>query len=330
VTDNKDILLEIRNLQTCFYTDNGVSRAVDGVSFSIKKGKTLGLVGESGCGKSVTALSIMRLIPDPPGKIIAGSVIFGEKDLLRIPEKEMRKMRGNRISMIFQEPMTSLNPVFTVGEQVAEVFRIHKNLSRRDAWNKAVDMLDMVRISDAKKRAKQYPHEMSGGMRQRIMIAIALSCQPDFLIADEPTTALDVTVQAQILLLMDEMKARFNSAILMISHNLGVIASIADEVAVMYAGKIIEQACVKDLFKRPLHPYTTGLLNSVPKLDDINSNIKLQPIMGSVPDPVNYPAGCRFNPRCSKATDKCRREMPDLKAVDDEGKHRVRCFLWEK
>jgi len=324
--DSNHRLLELRDLKTWFFTDEGVSRAVDGVSFSIYRGKTLGLVGESGCGKSVTALSILRLVPQPPGRIVSGSVFFEEKNLVGLSEREMQKIRGDRISMIFQEPMSSLNPVLTIGDQVSEAFRIHQGLSRRTSWHKALEMLSRVRIPDADKCSRQYPHELSGGMRQRVMIAMSLACSPDLLIADEPTTALDVTVQAQILFLMDELKRDYHSSVLLISHNLGVIAGIADQVAVMYAGMIVEYAPVEFLFSRPRHPYTLGLLRSVPDLDDITGGRKLESIRGNVPDPVHYPSGCRFHPRCPRATPECQAAVPDLLPVGENQTHFVRCI----
>ncbi|MBI1785101.1 ABC transporter ATP-binding protein, partial [Candidatus Sumerlaeota bacterium] len=262
-------LIDIKELRTYFITRENVSKAVDGVSFSIDAGKTLGIVGESGCGKSVTALSILRLVPDPPGKIKSGEILFNGVDLLKLPEKEMRKIRGAKISMIFQEPMTSLNPVFTVGSQIAEVFRIHQKMGRREAFDESVRMLETVRMPEARRRASEYPHQMSGGMRQRVMIAMALACNPALLIADEPTTALDVTVQAQILKLMKELQDQFGSAIMMITHDLGVIAETANRVVIMYAGQIVEDAEVRSLFRSPLHPYTLGLMKSVPQLETI-------------------------------------------------------------
>ena len=322
-------LLQVDNLRTHFFTDEGISRAVDGVSFSLERGRTLGLVGESGCGKSVTALSILRLVSSPPGRIVSGSIMFNGRDLARVKQKEMDRVRGNRISMIFQEPMTCLNPVFTIGDQVAEVFRIHRKTTRKAALEGAGEMLRRVKIPEPDRRLRQYPHQMSGGMRQRVMIAIALACEPDLLIADEPTTALDVTVQAQILDLMSELKEQYDSAILLISHNLGVIAAVCDEVAVMYAGMLVEYAPVRGLFRNPLHPYTRGLMNSIPKLSDIRDGVRPVPIHGNVPDPVHPPKGCRFHPRCPLAVDECRGAVPDLVAVDGEGSHLVRCIRWD-
>jgi oligopeptide/dipeptide ABC transporter ATP-binding protein len=319
-------LLEVRDLKTHFFTDEGISRAVDGISFCLSRGDTLGMVGESGCGKSVSALSILRLIPDPPGRIVSGSIMFDGKNLASLSEREMMKIRGNRISMVFQEPMTSLNPVFTIGDQVAETFRIHQGFSGRKARENAVEMLHQVRIPDPEKRALQYPHELSGGMRQRVMIAMALACRPDLLIADEPTTALDVTVQAQILNLMNELKHRYGTAILFISHNLGIISGISDTVIVMYAGMIVEYACSKDLFESPFHPYTRGLLNSLPRMEAGEKVGALTAIRGSVPDPVHYPPGCRFHPRCPKAIPDCARDIPPLSSVAE--RHLVRCIRW--
>jgi oligopeptide/dipeptide ABC transporter ATP-binding protein len=291
------------------------------------KGQTLGLVGETGCGKSVTSLSILRLIPSPPGKIVGGQILFKGRDLLPLPEREMRKVRGEQISMIFQEPMTSLNPVFTVGSQVAEVFQIHRAMSKREAFDEAVRMLQRVRIPDAARRAREYPHQMSGGMRQRVMIAMALACNPDLLIADEPTTALDVTVQAQILNLMDELQEEFGTAILLITHDLGVVAETSDEVAVMYAGQIVEQASTTQIFEAPRHPYTQGLMRSVPRLEWAEATQPLRPIAGAVPDPAHFPVGCRFHPRCPFAADRCL-ALQTLEPCGDG--HTVRCCRWRE
>jgi len=326
--NNSQPLIDVRDLKTHFYVRGGVARAVDGVTFSIDPGKTLGMVGESGCGKSVTALSLLRLVPDPPGKIVAGEIRMRGESLLDLPEKEMRKIRGNAISMIFQEPMTSLNPVFTIGSQISEVFRIHQGMSRKQAFEASVKMLETVRMPEARIRAKEYPHQMSGGMRQRVMIAMALACNPALLIADEPTTALDVTVQAQILILMKELQEEFGSSILMITHDLGVVAETCDEVAVMYAGQIVEHAGVQSLFKRALHPYTQGLMLSVPQLGAIGRGERLTPIAGNVPDPGNFPTGCRFHPRCPFAEDRCKTEEPKLESAGDG--HEVRCHLWKE
>jgi oligopeptide/dipeptide ABC transporter ATP-binding protein len=321
-----NILLNILDLHTYFFTNEGVCRAVDGVSVSLRRGETLGLVGESGCGKSVTALSILRLVPSPPGQIVSGMVLFNGRDLLAVPAREMRKIRGNAISLIFQEPMTALNPVFTVGDQIAEVFRIHRKMRRREALEATVEMMDKVRIPEPRQRAREYPHQLSGGMRQRVMIAMALACDPDLLIADEPTTALDVTVQAQILALMEDLKQRADAAIILITHDLGVIAEVADRVAVMYAGKIVEEATVHQLFANPLHPYARGLLKAIPRLD-ADPRQPLHVIEGVVPSPLRYPSGCRFHPRCDVRLEECSRVEPDLLAVGDG--RRVRCLLYE-
>ncbi len=326
-TSKDGLLLRIENLQTHFFTEAGTVRAVDGVTLTIHKGETLGVVGESGCGKSVTALSILRLIPTPPGKIVGGSIhLEGKGDLLTLPEDEMRKVRGAAISMIFQEPMTSLNPVFTVGDQIAEGIRLHQGLSKRESWNKAIEMLRLVRIPDPERRVKEYPHQMSGGMRQRVMIAMALSCNPQLLIADEPTTALDVTIQAQILELLNQLKAELGMAVMLITHDLGVVADTAARVAVMYAGRVVEEAPVMPLFTGPKHPYTQGLLNSIPRLQKTERRARLQAIPGMVPDMLDLPRGCKFQARCSKVFEPCYGEEPQLKEVARD--HRVRCFLY--
>ena len=319
-------LLEVHDLHTHFITRQAVGRAVDGVSFRMHRGRTLGMVGESGCGKSVTALSILRLISSPPGRIVGGRIRFKGVDLLDLSERDMRRMRGEQISMIFQEPMTSLNPVFTIGSQVAEVFRIHRRLSRRAAMDEAVAMFERVRIPDAARRAGEYPHQMSGGLRQRVMIAMALSCNPDLLIADEPTTALDVTVQAQILTLMEELQSEFGTAIMMITHDLGVIAETSDDVAVTYAGQIVEMAPTTALFKQPLHPYTGGLMRSVPRIEWVKEGRPIHPIEGSVPDPTDFPQGCRFRPRCGFAAEGCEKDQA-LNEIETD--HWVRCHRWE-
>mgnify|MGYP001603268228 CR=1 FL=1 len=308
-------LLEVEGLGTWFYTRQGIVKAVDGVDFQVSSGETLGLVGESGCGKSMTALSLMRLIPDPPGRIVSGSVRLAGRDLLKISEEEMRSVRGNEISMIFQEPMTSLNPVMTIGKQIAEALILHRNLDRRAALKRSVEMLDLVRIPEPAQRSKEYPHQLSGGMRQRAMIAMALACNPKLLIADEPTTALDVTIQAQILELIVELQREFSAAVILITHDLGVIAETAKRVIVMYAGRKVEEAEVGELFARPLHPYTAGLLGSIPRLDLMRGEIerrteRLQEIPGIVPPLFDLPQGCAFAPRCDKADDLCRRERP--------------------
>jgi len=309
-------ILEIRDLKTYFFTRDGVTKAVDGVSYSVQRGETLGVVGESGCGKSVTALSILRLIPDPPGKIVSGAILFNGTDLLKLPARKMQDIRGNDISMIFQEPMTSLNPVLTVGHQISEAIILHQHLSHKDAMDKAVDMLKLVHIPDPARRVKEYPHQMSGGMRQRVMIAMALSCNPKVLIADEPTTALDVTIQAQILDLMMELQSKLETAIILITHSLGVVAETAQRVVVMYAGRKVEEAPVGALFDRPRHPYTLGLMNSVPRLAEAaredTAQSRLTEIPGMVPSLQDLPPGCTFAPRCTFATDRCRAEYPPL------------------
>lgn len=315
-------LLSVRNLHTVFYTSDGVTPAVRGVSFDIEPGETLGVVGESGCGKSVTAFSVMRLIPDPPGKIEAGEVYFEGQDLLRKTPEEMRQIRGSKMSMIFQEPMTSLNPVYTIGDQISEVLEHHMGMTRQEGMEKAVRLLQSVGIPEPERRIKQYPHEMSGGMRQRVMIAMALACDPTLLIADEPTTALDVTIQAQILELMKDLKKRTGTAIMLITHDLGVVAEMADRVAVMYLGKIIEEGTAGDIFHRPLHPYTLGLLNSIPRMDRVLARLHVIP--GTVPNPMFMPEGCPFNNRCDYATAECRENEPEMSVVTET--HKVSCF----
>jgi peptide/nickel transport system ATP-binding protein len=315
-------LLEVKNLRTYFYTDDGVAKAVDDVSFSLDKGETLGLVGESGCGKSVSALSIMRLIPDPPGKIVEGEILFKGKDILKVPEKEMQDIRGNDIGMIFQEPMTSLNPVFNCGDQIEEAVILHQKLSKQEAKVKAIEMLNLVGIPAPEQRYNEYPHQLSGGMRQRIMIAMALSCNPEILIADEPTTALDVTVQAQILELIKKLQNELGMGVIMITHDLGVIAEVSTRVAVMYASKVAEYGKVDQIFFNPKHPYTIGLLNSIPKLNKNKS--RLATIEGSVPVPTNYPKGCHFCTRCTFAIEKCWNEEPP--AVQIEPGHTAACW----
>ena len=309
-------LLEVSDLGTWFYTRQGIVKAVDGVDFSVAAGETLAIVGESGCGKSMTALSLMRLIPDPPGRIVSGSIKLGGKDLLKLSEQEMRSVRGNEISMIFQEPMTSLNPVMTIGRQISEALILHRNMDKKAALRRAVEMLDLVRIPEPAQRAKEYPHQLSGGMRQRAMIAMALACNPKALIADEPTTALDVTIQAQILELIVELQREFGAAVILITHDLGVVAETARRVIVMYAGRKVEEAEVGELFARPLHPYTRGLMASIPRLDLLrgenrNTTERLQEIPGIVPPLFALPEGCAFAPRCSKADHKCRSARPD-------------------
>jgi peptide/nickel transport system ATP-binding protein len=324
-------LLEVADLKTWFFTRDGVVRAVDGVSFHVIPGETLAVVGESGCGKSVTALSVLRLIPSPPGRIVSGRIRFAGRDLLGLSEAEMREVRGNEISMIFQEPMTSLNPVLTIGRQIAETLTLHQGLSRAAALAKAVDMLRLVHIPEAVRRIAEYPHQLSGGMRQRVMIAMALACNPKLLIADEPTTALDVTIQAQILDLMRELKQKIDAAIVLITHDLGVVAEMAQRVVVMYAGKKAEEAPVGPLFRRPLHPYTRGLLSSVPRLGATLTSetaSRLAEIPGTVPSLKEMVPGCPFEARCSFATDQCRHEMPPFE--EKEAGHYAACFHSER
>ena len=318
-------LLDVQNLKTHFFTDDGIVKAVDEVSFSIGREETFGLVGESGCGKSVTALSIIRLISWPPGKIVAGKILLEGEDLVQKSEKEMQKIRGCKISMIFQEPMTSLDPVFTVGNEIMEVIQIHQGLDKEEAQKKAVEMLKIVGIPDPERRMKEYPHQLSGGMRQRVMIAMALSCNPKLLIADEPTTALDVTIQAQILRLMNHLKEEFSASVLLITHDLGVIAQQCRNVAVMYAGEIVEVGSVESIFEKPLHPYTKGLNSAIPRLDvDVD---KLQIIEGTVPDLIEIPSGCRFHPRCPYVMDICREQHPEI--TERGNGHLSRCWLEE-
>ena len=318
-------LLEVKNLKTQFRTDDGSFLAVDDISFSLEKGKTLGIVGESGCGKSVTSLSIMRLIPNPPGSIVGGEIIFNGKNLLKLSEEEMRKIRGNEIAMIFQEPMTSLNPVFTCGYQIAEAIALHqKGLSSKQVREKTIDMLKLVGIPEPDKRVDEYPHQLSGGMRQRVMIAMALSCNPSLLIADEPTTALDVTIQAQILELIRKLQREFNASMILITHDLGVVAETCDFVAVMYAGRIVEYGSAEDIFYRPRHRYTKGLLDSIPHFETGHRRERLETIKGLVPNLLNIPKGCRFNDRCNFAQEDCKSRDPELKAV--EGIHLAACF----
>ncbi len=318
-------VLAVEDLRTHFFTQDGVTRAVDGLNFTVGAGETLGIVGESGCGKSVTALSVMRLLPAGLGRTVGGKVLFGGRDLLQLDEAQMRRIRGDRIAMIFQEPMTSLNPVLSVGEQIAESVMIHQGKTKAEAWARAAEMLALVRIADAERRVKDYPHQFSGGMRQRVMIAIALSCHPQLLIADEPTTALDVTIQAQILKLMIELKSRIGAAILLITHDLGVVAETCQRVVVMYAGRKVEEASVLDLFDRPLHPYTRGLMASIPRHRRAGPPPRrLQEIPGIVPNLRDPIAGCAFAPRCPLATARCTAEAPSLRSA---GTHSVAC--WE-
>ncbi len=321
-------LLEIKNLKTYFYTEDGVVKAVDGVDFAVYPGEVLGLVGESGCGKSVTLLSAMRLI-SKPGKIIDGEIDFDGQNLLNLSESEMTHVRGNRISMIFQQPQTALNPVFKIGDQIAEVLNVHQDLGKEVGWKRAIELLKMVGIPEAERRAESFPHELSGGMAQRVMIAMALACVPELLIADEPTTALDVTIQAQILDLMRGLRNQVNASVILITHDLGVVAEMAERVAVMYAGRIVEQADVKTLFSKPLHPYTQGLMGSIPVLGKIKDRLDVIP--GSVPNLVNLPPGCRFAPRCKARIDHqlqiCTEAEPDL--IEAASGHSVRCWLYQ-
>jgi oligopeptide/dipeptide ABC transporter ATP-binding protein len=309
------VLLSIKGLSVSFFTEDGVAKAVQDVSFSIKKGKTFALVGESGCGKSVTALSIMRLVPSPPGEVVAGEIVFGNRNLLQLSEKRMRAIRGNKIAMIFQEPMTSLNPVYTVGEQIVEAIRLHQRKSTSQAWADTIEMLRKAGIADPQQRVHEYPHQMSGGMRQRVMIAMAISCEPALLIADEPTTALDVTIQAQILDLLDELQKQNGMSILLITHDLSVVAERADDVTVMYASRIVEVADSQKLFTEPLHPYTQGLLKSLPRLGF--SAKRLPTISGTVPEPLHFPSGCKFHPRCpiGHSDKRCQTIEPELRQV---------------
>ena len=314
-------LLEVKNLKTYFYTDAGCGKAVDDVSFSLERGKTLGIVGESGCGKSVTSLSIMRLVDTTVGRYEGGQILFDGQDILQIPEKEMQKLRGNKLSMIFQEPMTSLNPVFTIGYQICESLMLHKGMDKKLARKRAVELLEMVGIPEARKRIDEYPHQLSGGMRQRVMIAMALSGDPELLIADEPTTALDVTIQAQILELLKSLQRQLNMSIIIITHDLGVIAEMADDVAVMYAGDIVEMAPTQALFDHPMHPYTIGLMNSIP---DINAEVtRLRTLEGLVPSLYDMPSGCRFAPRCSRRCEECESSRVPLTVLSDG--RQVRC-----
>lgn len=322
-----DILLEVKNLKTYFYTEDGIARAVDGMDFIIRKGETLGMIGESGCGKSVSALSIMQLVASPPGKIIEGEIWFEGEDLLKKSSSEIKKIRGNDISMIFQEPMTSLNPVFTIGNQIIEPIILHQNLNKGKARQKAIEMLDLVGMPSPEKRMDNYPHQLSGGMRQRAMIAMALSCEPKLLIADEPTTALDVTIQAQILELLKKIREEIGMAVMMITHDLAVIAEVSDDVLVAYAGKALEYADVKTIFKDPRHPYTQALYDSIPRLTDTKKR-RLEVIPGMVPNSLEFPSGCRFHPRCKFAKSFCKKEEPQLKEVSNT--HNVCCFIYDE
>jgi len=331
MTKDQEVLLKVENLTVEFRTDEGTICAVDGVNLEILKGKTLGVVGESGCGKSVTALSIMRLISSPPGRYANGHIYYEQKDLLSLPDAKMRELRGNRISMIFQEPMTSLNPVFTVGDQIAEAICLHQKVNKKEGLLKAVEMLSLVGIPSPEDRVKVYPHQLSGGMRQRVMIAMALSCKPDLLIADEPTTALDVTIQAQIMELMSQLQKEMGMSIMLITHDLGIVAETCDFVSVMYAGRVVEHANVRSIFKEPRHPYTFGLLSSVPGTEfeketekGIDGKARLRTIPGLVPNLLHLKGGCRFADRCSRVISKCREVEPELELVSND--HYVRCF----
>jgi len=318
------LLLQVKNLRTHFYTEEGLVKAVDGVTYDVQEGETLALVGESGCGKSVSALSLLKLIPIPPGRIVAGEVLFEGEDLMKLNEDELRKIRGNRISMVFQEPMTSLNPVLTIGKQMTEGLELHLKLKREAANARAVQLLEMVGVAEAERRITDYPHQFSGGMRQRVMIAMAMSCNPKLLIADEPTTALDVTIQAQVLEVMARLSREFGTAVIIITHNLGVVARYADRVNVMYAGRIIEMASAVDVYADPRHPYTLGLLKSVPRLDQVTDE-KLVPIEGLPPDLGHLPPGCAFYARCTYRIDKCREEYPPFALVAEN--HYAACWV---
>jgi peptide/nickel transport system ATP-binding protein len=322
-----EALLEIRGLKTYFKTDDGMVQAVDGVDLTIGRGETLGVVGESGCGKTVMAMTVLKLIAMPPGKIVEGRILWKGRDLVPLDASAMRRIRSREIAIVFQEPTTSLNPVYTVGEQIAEVVRLHLGLNRRAALDRAVEMLRLVHVPAPEQRVRDYPHQLSGGMRQRVMIAMALVCEPDLLIADEPTTALDVTIQAQILDLLGEMKAQFGMAIMLITHAMGVVAETAERVAVMYAGRVVEEAPVEQLFARPLHPYTQGLIRSIPRLDTTSGRKRrLEAIGGTVPSLLDPPPGCRFAPRCAYATAACTSAVPALRTI--EGDHKVACILY--
>ena len=320
-------LLRVKDLRTYFYTEEGVVKAVDGVSYEVEEGETLALVGESGCGKSVSALSILRLIPNPPGQIVGGEIWFDGQDLLKLDEDEIRRIRGNRIAMVFQEPMTSLNPVLTIGRQLTEAIELHLKYDKEQARKRAIELLEMVGIPEAPTRLNDYPHQFSGGMRQRVMIAMALSCNPKLLLADEPTTALDVTIQAQILEIMARLSRELGTAVIIITHNLGIVARYADRVNVMYAGRIIETATARELYANPKHPYTVGLLKSVPRLDETRKE-KLDPIEGQPPDLTNLPKGCAFYPRCRWHVDKCLEEYPPLMMVGE--RHFTACWEYQR
>ena len=322
---NNDSIFEIRGLKTQFFTSKGIVPAVDGVDITVRKGEAVGLVGESGCGKSMTAMSVMQLLKKP-GRVVDGTIKLNGEDILKMNKREINDIRGNRISMIFQEPMTALNPVYTIGKQAIEALMIHQKISKEDAKAKVIDMFAKVGIPEPEKRFSVYPHQLSGGLRQRVMIAMAMICNPELMIADEPTTALDVTIEAQILYLMSQLQKEVGTAVIMITHNLGVVAESCDYVYVMYAGKIMEEAPVKELFKNPLHPYTFGLMNSIPKMTEVKTH--LYTIKGMVPNLLNLPQGCRFCPRCDKAMKICTMYQPDLYELEDG--HKVRCFLYNK
>ena len=321
-------LLDVQHLKTHFFTFQGVAKAVDDVSFSMDTKQVLGIVGESGCGKSVTAQSIMRLIPDPPGKIVNGKILFDDIDIVGLPMDDMRSIRGKRISMIFQEPMTSLNPVYTIGNQISEMFTLHENCSKREGWHRSIEMLKKVQIPAPERRAEEYPHQLSGGMRQRAMIAMALACNPEILIADEPTTALDVTIQAQILDLIMQLREDYNTSVMIITHDLGVIAELAERILVMYAGRVVEEAKALQIFEDPKHPYTRGLLKSIPKLGarSVHGRQRLKEIAGIVPSLYELPSGCSFYPRCPESRPSCADNPPEL--IELTGGHRVRCWLY--
>ena len=320
-------LMKVSGLATQFFTEDGIVKAVDGIEYDLEEGETLGLVGESGCGKSVSALSVLRLIPNPPGRIVGGEVMFEGQDLLKLSEEDMRHIRGNRISMVFQEPMTSLNPILTIGRQITEPLELHMGMTTQQAEERAIELLGLVGIPDAAARINDYPHQFSGGMRQRVMIAMALSCSPKLLIADEPTTALDVTIQAQVLELMQRAAKEVGASLIVITHNLGVVARYADRVNVMYAGKIIERGTAEEIYKNPKHPYTVGLLQSVPRLDEPRRE-KLNPIEGMPPDLVDLPPGCSFRARCTYAVDRCAEEVPPLAPVGED--HLAACWEHER
>ncbi|MEL7647776.1 MAG: ABC transporter ATP-binding protein [Sedimentibacter sp.] len=318
------ILLEVKNLKTYFHSDRGIVKAADDVSFYVKEGETLGIVGESGCGKSITCMSLVRLVETPPGKYAGGQILFDGEDMLKVSDERIREIRGNDISFIFQEPMTSLNPIFKIGRQISETMMLHRGMTKDEAYKESIKMLELVKIPNPERVVDDYPFALSGGMRQRAMIAMALACEPKLLIADEPTTALDVTIQAQVLDLMNELKQKINASIIFITHDLGVIAEMSDRVMVMYAGKVVEVASVMDIFKSPKHPYTIGLIKSKPDMSTVSTRLNVIP--GNVPDLSNLPKGCPFNPRCDHATQRCREDFPD--EIILEGEHRIACWLY--